>query len=1204
MGKVFWALLAVAVLAIMFLPGNIRLASSETLPPVPTITAPASGAAVSSPVTVKWSGTASPYIYTLWRNGTAVPGCIDLAYPSNQCPDSGASGSVTYNVAVCSGLNNAGPCTGSNSVSVTVGSVSVPLPPPGPTPPPGTTPPPAPIPGPPVLAAPYVSGTLVGVYWSASTSTGTVWYNLSRRTPPGSGSWTAVANALSVTSYSSDAGVSVGSSYEYRVNVCNSSGCSADSNYQTALIGSSISPPPPSPLPPPAPAPTPTPSPTPPPASSTAPNAPSNLNFNLSNGGTTVNLNWQDNSTNETRFEIYRQISGGIWGYWNQAGANATSFTDATLPSGSYYYQVAACNGLAVNTGCSMGSNTVGPIVIGGSISPSPTPVASSTPVNSALGVYLTVDGYHGTASRAAPASYTLSWTVSGSPKSCTMSVSSPGSGGSTALSIPSGSVYLTGVTALGTQIYTITCSNGIGVASDSVSVIVTTPPAIGATSTPQIIVSTSTSPIAAVNTGGFLQGSVRDSGGQPVASVYVHVFTSDFSLNFNAVTQNDGSFGTSLPAGTYSVEISPPSARADLIKPTPQSVAITNGAVQAIILQFSAASKTIKGTAAFVGGQPVTDAQVGAYSSVTQQWTAATTDGNGNFILRVAGGTWQIGIRPVSPLLAQWSAPSQFPQVTFANDASAETQTVNFTIPSLSAQLTVHTVDENGNTIQNAGVVVDTVSASAQTLPGTQTASAVFRKSDSNGTAVFYLQGGTYYVRAFLPPEAGYFNPDERPLSLNVKDTKDISLAFHKRSSATAATVLQGVTKLNDGTLTDAFVWGWSEKGDTAQAHSGANGVFSLPVTSGRWHVGAGKELNSLPYKSSELTVDVAASAVSVEIILARLGAALPPPVSVNQPSTQQIVAQATDGAKATIPEGAAGSSGNINVEVKPTIEAPSQAAAKVVSTVYDVSITNASGTAVSSFQKEIEITIPYSDDDLKAQGITADKLVPSYYDESTGTWVKVDSYVIDKDHHVAVIRVKHLTRFALVAAADITPPSAPANITANADGSGAVLISWTNPVSDFDHAKIYRSTIAGSLGEILLNNVLDTQARDTSVARGTKYYYTVVAVDPAGNESANSTQVSVTAQGTFVGAGGKLLRNLKVGSRGDDVKTLQGILIREGVYPEGIVSGYYGKLTSQAVVRFQEKYADDILKPNGLDHGTGFVGSSTRAKLNLLLH
>jgi hypothetical protein len=84
------------------------------------------------------------------------------------------------------------------------------------------------------------------------------------------------------------------------------------------------------------------------------------------------------------------------------------------------------------------------------------------------------------------------------------------------------------------------------------------------------------------------------------------------------------------------------------------------------------------------------------------------------------------------------------------------------------------------------------------------------------------------------------------------------------------------------------------------------------------------------------------------------------------------------------------------------------------------------------------------------------------------------------------------------------------------------------------------------------------------------------------------------------------KIEKDLYYGLINDpQVRCLQEFLKAQGpeIYPEGLVTGNFLNLTKQAVIRFQEKYKEEILKPLGLDHGTGFVGPLTRAKINQLL-
>jgi len=83
---------------------------------------------------------------------------------------------------------------------------------------------------------------------------------------------------------------------------------------------------------------------------------------------------------------------------------------------------------------------------------------------------------------------------------------------------------------------------------------------------------------------------------------------------------------------------------------------------------------------------------------------------------------------------------------------------------------------------------------------------------------------------------------------------------------------------------------------------------------------------------------------------------------------------------------------------------------------------------------------------------------------------------------------------------------------------------------------------------------------------------------------------------------------QSLSLGSRGSEVLELQIFLNQdfetqvsfEGPGSPGNETDYFGSLTKNAVIRFQEKYASEVLAPVGLSKGTGYVGPSTRQKLN----
>lgn len=113
---------------------------------------------------------------------------------------------------------------------------------------------------------------------------------------------------------------------------------------------------------------------------------------------------------------------------------------------------------------------------------------------------------------------------------------------------------------------------------------------------------------------------------------------------------------------------------------------------------------------------------------------------------------------------------------------------------------------------------------------------------------------------------------------------------------------------------------------------------------------------------------------------------------------------------------------------------------------------------------------------------------------------------------------------------------------------------------------------------------------------------------------QAVTSLQTHITAlegETTIAATPTVFAKNLSVGSRGEDVKILQQILNQNektrlalsGPGSPGNETDYFGSLTQRAVIMFQNLFAQEILLPVGLSQGTGFVGPSTRKKLNDIL-
>lgn len=346
----------------------------------------------------------------------------------------------------------------------------------------------------------------------------------------------------------------------------------------------------------------------------------------------------------------------------------------------------------------------------------------------------------------------------------------------------------------------------------------------------------------------------------------------------------------------------------------------------------------------------------------------------------------------------------------------------------------------------------------------GTQT-------DDSGNFSLSVVSGHMYQVRANLPPDknTGSLIPP-KAVTADLRTAKTVSNVV--LSFRTSFGTMTGKVTMPDGSAADrCFVHYWNEAGDDGGSPCQSNGTFSLGYSQGKLHVGVDSFKDKTPYGAAEQVKTVTTEkTLTVNFQLKERGFAVPAPVSSTFDASEQKTILLDNGTEITIPGGALATSGNVTVSASPTVNIKSTESNVPVGAGYTLSATDASGQAITTFNSNITIKLPYDQDYVtKDLGLNESLLSTAYVDDTTGAFNKVANATQDADANDFTISTDHFTDYTIVSPGGVNVLS----VKTSASGSKKMKITIDNTTTITlpdakDHWNVGTATF-GTVGQLI---------------------------------------------------------------------------------------------------------------------------------------
>ncbi len=442
----------------------------------------------------------------------------------------------------------------------------------------------------------------------------------------------------------------------------------------------------------------------------------------------------------------------------------------------------------------------------------------------------------------------------------------------------------------------------------------------------------------------------------------------------------------------------------------------------------------TISGTLRDTQGQPVTRL-IGWVWAVNDEGGRARTviQRNGTYELNVAttpvsgqgGSTWRVRAFIVSDG-APFGTKSTFVQVPRVqsvflpfNDGAGSSATLDFTTAQFDAR------------VQGSVTLPPRVQESAARgvrvviREGADDRSSAFTRTvytDRNGNYSVRVPAGDYTVKAYSrdpgDPSAPTFGLIGTPVVAVAVATGETATAPDLAFRASDATVT-GTVSYNDAGY-PARVRARASDGAVVATTTAEDGSYTLNLLSGvAWEVTAVSAAEQAFLKSDVATVtpQVGDTNEVPPLVLEPTGKLFAAALFAFDAAEEQLLTLDNE-AQISIPAGAMGTDAQTTLTARPVAELAGDTSVEPVSFGYRLHAFDSARRPITQFGASITLLIPYTNAQLSELGITAEQLVPAYWDEDSASWQPVDTVVVvpGEDGGTVQITVDHFTDYALL--------------------------------------------------------------------------------------------------------------------------------------------------------------------------------------------